>query len=423
MVTRLIQRTCKVAPHELLATVLSFLFVLLLMCSYYILRPVRDSMASDWSDSEVSFLWTLNFFLSAAAVSIYGWIVTKVRLRWLVKGVYIFFALSFLGYFILRKASMMSHTGLDKGFYIWVSLYSLFNISVFWSFMSDVFNQEQAKRLFPVIGAGASTGALIGPLIPGIFSGWLSTQALLLIASLLLLPVPPLIIALSTLKRGRLGNKDLHGKMNEIIGGHPFAGFRRFFENRYLRNIGLFIILYTAVASIIYFQQKNLLAPFSRSERAQILSLLDWLVNLFSFSIAFFATGRILTRFGMVLTLAVIPLAMSGGLLVLAAAPILSVALALQVGRRAGNYAVTRPAREVLFTHVSQEDRFKSKPVIDIVAYRGGDMVTSWGFAMLTAGFGFGASQMAMVGAMAAGVWGLTAVKLGRQFEKTTSLN
>jgi AAA family ATP:ADP antiporter len=200
------------------------------------------------------------------------------------------------------------------------------------------------------------------------------------------------------------------------IGGNPFAGFRMFITNPYLLAIGAFILLYTTVGSFVYFEQKNLLEEFSREERTVILARVDLVVNVLTFAIGMFATSRIVTRFGMAATLAMVPVFIVAGLFILAFAPILIVVLALQVARRAGNYAITRPAREMLFTAVDRETRFKAKPVIDIVVYRGGDALSSIAFAGLTDGVGLGLAAMAGVGAAIAAGWAVVGVYLGRMF-------
>ncbi|HDY83972.1 MAG TPA: MFS transporter, partial [Halieaceae bacterium] len=164
-------------PQETRATLASFLLVLMLMGSYYILRPVRDAMASDWTDAEVSWLWTFTFFFSTIAVSLYGGAVTRIRFQRLVPSVYGLFAASFV-LFYLGTQSLTDRMLLDKAFYLWVSVFSLFHISVFWSFMADTFSKVQATRLFGFIGAGASIGAIIGPAIAALLVGGVGTDPL-----------------------------------------------------------------------------------------------------------------------------------------------------------------------------------------------------------------------------------------------------
>jgi len=424
----------EIESNELRATFVATLFVFILMASYYILRPVRDAMASDWTDSEVSFLWNMNFFVSAGIVSLYGFAVSRAKLKNVVPSMYAFFALSFvlfyvgvaaIGDFDLGAISIggftvvVDDTFVDKTFYLWVSVFALFHVSVFWTFMADTFNPNQAKRLFAIIGAGASAGALVGPAIPALFAGMLGTDTLMLIASVSLMLVIPLVFYIYHLKETELGNTDLQADTSKAkIGGNWWQGFQSFFTNPYLLGIGAFILLYVFIGSFVYFEQKNLLADFSRTERTQILGGVDWLVNLVTFGMAFFLTGRIVGKVGMSVALAIMPFLVGAGLLVLAFAPALTVLLALQVFRRGGNYGLTRPAREMLYTRVTQEERFKAKPVIDIVVYRGGDAVSGTLFAFLTDGIGLGLAAVAVVGSAIAAAWGSIGIWLGKQFDK-----
>ena len=415
---KLLRIVSKVEGHEIKAVVGSFLFVIVLMSAYYILRPVRDAMASDWTDAEVSWLWTLNFFISTAVVAVYGVLVSRFQLRLLVPSIYAIFALTFLSFFAL-VSTMADRTLVDKSFYVWVSVFSLFHISVFWSFMSDLFSKEQAGRLFGIIAAGASVGGLVGPSIPSFFSASLGTDNLMLLASAMLLVPIPIIFYLQSLKSSGLRKESLAPQTSQIkIGGNPFAGFKLFFSNPYLLAIGLFILLYTGISSFVYFELKNLLSDLSRAERTAVWAQMDLAVNVLSIAVGLFATGRIVGKFGMPVTIALIPVLICAGLIIVAVSPFLGAVVALQVIRRAGNYAVTRPAREVLFTRVDREARFKAKPVIDIVAYRGGDMLMAWFFTGLTQGLGLGLAAVAAVGAGIAALWTIVGIYLGRWFER-----
>jgi AAA family ATP:ADP antiporter len=421
LMKRFLKSASMVKEQEVRAVIFSFLFVVLLMSAYYILRPVRDSMASDWTDAEVSWLWTMNFFISTAIVALYGIMVSKFRFRLLVPAMYGIFAVSFIIFYILGSISE-DRTLIDKTFYVWVSVFSLFNISIFWSFMSELFSKEQSGRLFGIIAVGASVGGLIGPSITAFFSVSLGTDKLMLIASMMLLIPIPIIFHLQSLKVKDLNNKKLDSAtINQSIGGNPFAGFKMFFSNPYLLSIGLFIFLYTGISSFVYFELKNLLSDFSRPERSVIWAQMDLAVNILAISTGLFATGRIVTKFGMPATIAMVPVMICIGLLVLAISPLLGVVVMLQIIRRSGNYAVTRPAREMLFTLVDQETRFKAKPVIDIVAYRGGDMLMAWLFTGLTQGLGLGLAAVAGVGAGIAALWSLVGIYLGRWFERDST--
>ena len=387
LVQRTLARACDIEPHEVRATLSSFALVLMLMGSYYILRPVRDAMASDWTDAEVSWLWTFTFIFSTIAVSLYGAAVARMSVHRLVPAVYGFFATSFV-LFYLGTQSLADRVLLDKSFYVWISLFSLFHISVFWAFMADTFSKPQATRLFGFIGAGASIGAIAGPAFAAFMVGDLGTDPLLLVASAMVVLTLPLILWLQQLKRSDLGNEQVTASAADFdyIGGNPLAGFSEFLQSRYLLGIGLFIFFYTSISSFVYFELKNLLADYDRETRSQIWASMDLVVNVLTVLVAAFATGRIAKYLGLSFTLASIPVLIGAGMLALAAAPMVAVVVAIQIIRRAGNYAVSRPAREMLFTAVDRETRFKAKPVIDIVIYRGGDMLNAWAFTALTQG-------------------------------------
>jgi len=415
---KLMKSLSAIESNEIKATFLSFTFVFILMAAYYLLRPVRDAMASDWSDTEVSLLWTLNFFISTAIVAIWGFVIARIPFNKLVPGVYIFFAASFV-FFFFATQSLENRVLVDKSFYLWVSVFALFHVSVFWSYMAEIFNKAQAKRLFAVIAAGASLGAIFGPLLSGFMANAIGIYAMMLIAAVMLMIPVPIILYLARLKQTELGNAEVAIDVEKAkIGGYPLRGFHDFFSNPYLLGIGIFIILYTGIGSFVYFEQKNLLAEFTLEERTSIYGYRDAVVNTLTYLLAFFLTGRLVTKLGMPVTLAVVPVVLIFGMLILSFSPVLMVAVTMHVVLRAGNYGLTRPAREMLFTLTSREDRFKTKPVIDIVAYRGGDVIMGWLFTGLSTGLGLGLAAIAAVGAGIAAVWALVGYRLGKHFDR-----
>lgn len=419
-IKRIIKAATKVEPNELRATVLSFLFVFTLMAAYFILRPVRDAMASDWSRPEVSWLWTSTFVFSVIAVSLYGGIISRIKFSRVVPSVYGFFAATFV-FFYFGSSHLADSTNVDKVFYVWLSVFSLFHVSVFWSFMSGLFTKEQAPRLFAIIGTGASVGAIVGPAIPTFFVEEIGTMNLMLVAAAMLLVPIPIISTLEKLKVTELGNADLEADLSqaERLGKNPFSGFMLFIKNPYLLGIGVFILMYVTMSTFVYMELREMLADFDREGRAQILGGIDLTINTITIVTAIFVTGRLTTRFGMGATLALIPALMVGGWLIVAAIPLLAVLIGLQIARRAGNYAITRPGREMLFTLVNSETRYKAKPVIDIVVYRGGDMMTAWLHTGLKETLGLGLPGVAVVGALVAAVWAFTGAYLGRTFNKS----
>jgi len=408
-----------IEANEPRAVTTSFLTGFTVMAAYLILRPVRDSMASDWSDAEISQLWTIQFFLSLALIMIYGFACSRIRFRLLVPAVYGFYALTFALFFVGARF-VTDAVLLDKSFYVWVSLFSLFHLSVFWSFMSDTFSVEQAKRLFPFIGVGVSAGAAAAPLVVAVIATDVGNDNLMLIAAGILLLSIPMVLRLQRLKIVDLHNESVQANLGAAkMGGKWWQGFREFATSPYLLAIGLFILIYTAIQAFIYLETAELLRIYeAREQRTTILALRDAIANILVFGLGLFVTGRLVKRLGMPATLALVPVFCAIGFLILAMAPILSVLLAVDIARRAGEYGVTRPAREMLFTRVDRETRFKTKPVVDVVVYRGGD--AWWGnvFAYFSETVGLGFAALSLVGAGFAAIWVASAVYLGRAFNR-----
>lgn len=422
-IARFLLRSTNIKDNEIKAAVASFVFIFILMAGYFLLRPMRDSMASDWTDAEVSWLWTLNFFISTVIVAIYGLFVSKLDFKKLVPGIYLFFAASFIIFYLIAGSSSDT-VFVNKSFYVWISVYALFNVSVFWSFMADTFNKDQAARLFSVFAAGASLGATAGGFMSAVLSQTIGERPMVLITAVMLFCIIPIILFLHKQKESDLGNADLVVDAAKTkIGGNPIGGFKTFFTNPYILGIGCFIILYTGLGSFVYFFQKNLLADFASADRTAIYGIRDGLTNMITFVLAFVVTGRIVPKLGMPVALALVPFLMIIGMGILALSPVWLIAVAVWVASRAGNYGLTRPAREMLFTQVSREDRFKAKPVIDIVAYRGGDVMMAWLFTFLTSGIGLGLAMVAAVGAGIMAVWTALAMFLGRNYERSESSN
>jgi AAA family ATP:ADP antiporter len=263
--TRFFRTATRIESNELTATLLSFFFMFALMLAYNIMKPVRDAMAPDWSDAALAWLWTYNFFFSAVAVALYGFAVSRLRLKYLIPGVYGFFATSFV-LFYFGSRLLEDATFVDKAFYLWISLFSLFHISVFWSLMSDLFSKTQALRLFAFIASAASIGTIAGSSATLVLAKALGTMNLMLIAAVILVAIVPIIGVLYRFKTTRLQPDiaDAEAGSETVVSGNPFAGFREFVRNPFLLGIALFIFLYTIIGSFAYFEIKNLLEDLDR---------------------------------------------------------------------------------------------------------------------------------------------------------------
>lgn len=416
---KLFSEATKIRSNEMSTTLLSFVFVFALMLAYNIMKPVRDALPPDWSDADLAWLWTYNFFFSIVAVSLYGFAVSRLRLKFLIPGVYAFFAASFV-LFYLGASSLENTEFVDKSFYLWISLFSLFHISVFWSLMADLFTKQQAPRLFAFIASGASVGTIAGSLVALSLAKLVGQLNLMLIAAVILVAIVPLVGILYHLKASRM-QEAAGGDENSSevrVSGNPFAGFKEFVRNPFLLGIALFIFLYTTLGSFVYFEIKNLTVEMSDDARTQMWAGINLTVNVISIAVAMFATSRIATRFGVAKTLAIVPFVVALGFLLVVVNPMLAVVIGSWVVLKGGNYSITRPAREMLYTLVSREDRFKAKPVIDIVVYRGGDTLAGWVFAGLTGALGFGIAGVAVIGALIAVLWGIVGFYLGRSYDQ-----
>ena len=420
---RIAKTAAKIEANELRAVLLSFAFVFTILASYYILRSIRDGLASEWDDVQLSTIWTFTFFISFLVVALYGFACSKIKFRYLVPGVYIFFALSFFSLYVLinvlPEIKLMGYTiQTDQIFYVWVSVFSLLNISVFWSFMADIYSKQQATRLFGFIAAGSSLGAIFGPTISLLLATKIGSYNLILIsASLLFIPV---LIAsvLEKIKTSDLGTQGLNQGYDKPLGANIFSGFKEFALNRLLLCIGIFIVLYTGISTFVYFELKNILVDYDQDLRTQIWAGMDLAVNVLAVVTAMFGTSRLATRFGLTVTLPLVPVIIITGLFIVALSPMLWVVVGLQIVRRAGEYSITKPAREMLFTIVDRESRFKAKSVIDVVVYRAGDIFWAWAFTGLTQLLGMSLAAIALIGAGIASIWSLLAVYLGKYFDK-----
>ena len=417
MINQIISKSTKIKPDEFRAVILSFAFIFSILTSYYIIRAVRDGLASDWTDVELSTVWTVTFFISFLVVSFYSYICSKIHFKYLVPGIYGFFSLTFFCAYALLKINPESEV-VRQAFYIWVSVFSLLNVSVFWSFMADIYNKEQAKRLFGFIAAGSSLGAIFGPTITLIFAERLGSETLILVSSTMLFI--PLTIAVMLGKATELDGSSQRNNEN-AMGGNFWDGFLEFLKPPILKNllfgIGMFIVIYTGMSTFVYFAIKNILTDIDQDTRTQIWAGIDLAVNVLAVITAMFGTARLTKNFGLTVTLPLVPMIIVFGMLILAISPILWVVVGLQVVRRAGEYAITKPAREMLFTTLDRDVRFKGKSVIDVVVYRAGDIMWAWLFTGLTQVLGLTLGGVAAVGSAVAVVWSYLGFRLGKNFD------
>lgn len=409
-------------PGERAAVVAGFLFFFCLFASYFMLRPVRETMGIAGGAQNLQWLFTATFVVMLVAIPFYGACCKWLPRRRFVPWVYAFFIANLLAFAGVTRA-LPDSVWLARVFYVWLSVFNLFVVSVAWSLMADVFRPEQARRLFALIAAGASAGGLAGPVMGGWLVGRIGLTGLMLLSAALLAATLPVVGYLFAWRR-RLGAGVADGTSPDAqdpaqpVGGGLWAGLSMVMRSRYLLGISLFVILLATSSTFLYFEQARLVAAAfpTRAQQTQVFSALDATVQALTILVQIFFSGRLARRYGVTALLTAVPLAVTGGFLLLAMWPTFGVLAAAMIVRRVGEYAMLRPGREMLFTVVDPETKYKAKNVIDTAIYRAGDAVSAWVRTAIDALSGHPAT-VALAGAALAIGWAWLGLWLGRRHE------
>ncbi len=402
--------------NELRGLLIATAYGFFIMFSYYILRAVRDEISSA-DRGNLQILWTAVFVVMLLAVPAYSWLASRYS-----RGVFVplsnrfFIACLLAFYFCLVLLPLEVRVWIDRVFYVWTSVFALFVVTVFWGFLSDCFDNSQGKRLFSFIAVGSSLGGMAGSAMTAALAEILPTFSLLLLACI------PLEIAswcASALhSRFQTGSVVIPGEATRQVPGTAWSGMRAVFASPYLLGIAAFIALMTFVSTILYFQQANLVAEAfaDRGERTVFYARVDLLVNALTIVFQVYLTARIIKWLGVGWTLAIMPAAMALGFVAIGMYPTLAVLVVVQVIYRAGRYGLTKPAREILWTVLGREAKYKSKPFLDAAVYRGGDLVSGWIYTGLVA-LGLSIGTIALAASPVVGVWTVLALRLGSRQE------
>ena len=414
---RLFGRVVNARPDEVRALILSFGYFFCLLACYYVLRPVRDAMGAAAGTTKLPWLFTATFIAMLVAAPIYGYLVARLGRRRFVPLVYHFFAANIL-LFWLAITFDVGAAWAGKAFFVWLSVFNLFAVSVFWSFMAALYNAEQAKRLFGFIAAGGSLGVLAGPALVVLTAERIGQVNLLLIAFVLL--EAAVVFAGFVEKDSPVIEAKPEGAV--AVGGNPFAGFLAIFRSPYLAGIALWVVLLSFAGTMLYFAQADLVAAASDDdeERTKMFAGIDLTVGLFTIAVQLLITGRMIKSLGVGVVAAVLPVMFLAGFLTLGAWPVLFAAVAFQTIQRVANFAFSNVARETLFTGAEREDRFKTKNIIDGVVFRGADAANGWLYPALGA-LGLGLSSIAFAAAPVMVFWLFLAIALGRMHAKRTA--
>ncbi len=418
---RLLQHVVAVRPEEAHAVGWCWLYIFSVLSSYYILRPIRDQMGVAGGVNNLPWLFTGTLAGMVLLNLPFAWLVKKLPRSRFIPLTYRFFALNIVLFAIaLHVANAEQAVWVGRIFFIWASVYNLFVVSVFWQLNVDLFSPEQSKRLFGFIAAGATIGAIVGSAVTAGLARYVS-PTLLLLGAAVLLEIAVFSVGrlarLSPVLHRRPADREAGQADERPVGGSVWAGIIHAFRSPYLLSISAFLLLYAVTSTFVYFQQAAIVSHSfaSRGAQTSFFASIDLGVNSLALVIQLFFTGRIIVLLGVALTLAFLPVLTMAGFAALAVSPSLAVVAVFQVLRRAADYAITRPAREIVYTVVPREDRYKTKGFIDTFVYRLGDQAGAWSMAPL---HGAESRTAALAAIGVAFLWLLNALWLGRRQRK-----
>ncbi|GGK10543.1 NTP/NDP exchange transporter [Luteimonas terricola] len=417
---RWLQRAFSVEDDEAGAVVAGFAMFFLLFAGYFMLRPVRETMGIAGGVHNLQWLFTGTFVATLAAMPLFGWVAGRVRRRRILYWVYGFFItnlLAFAACFALKPGDPW----IARAFYIWLSVFNMIAISVAWSVLVDVFTTAQSKRLFALMAAGASLGGLVGPLLGVFLVGPLGYAGLSLLSAALLAAAALAAWRVHRWRDARPLPGDADMPRQRALGGSPLAGATDVLGSPYLLGIASFVLLLASVTTFLYFEQAALVeARFpDPKDQTRVFGIIDTLVQTLAILSQLFITGRVAKSLGVGVLLVAVPLVVAAGFLWLAFAPVFAVLAVVMVVRRAGEYAFVRPGREMLYTVVAPEAKYKAKNFNDTVVYRGADAVSGW----VKAGIDMVAQQPAVamvIGSGIALVWAANGAWLARAQRRTS---
>jgi ATP:ADP antiporter, AAA family len=415
-VKRIFAKIVDVKPNEVRALWLGFIFFFVVLAGYYVIRPVRDNIGATQFEN-LWWMFTVVLVTMIGANALFSMIVARMSRRRFIPIAYRFFILNLLIFFVLMQFMPPGkQRWVDGCFFVWVSVFNLFATAVFWGFMTDIFTSEQGKRLFGFIAVGGSLGGILGPIITTSLIHHVSTGVLLLIcASMLEIAAQSVRFFPSDFRRHDSKSAE-DENAEKPMGGKFWDGVTNICKSPYLFGLFLFILLYTLTSTWAYFQQAELTKTgfVDRAARTAFFAKLDLSVNTLTLLLQIFLTGRLMKFLGVTVTLLFMPVLSLFGFAAMGLAPVLTVLAVFQVARRASTFAFMRPAREVLFTVLRREDKYKAKSFIDTFGYRCGDQFGAWSYGGMQA-LGLGLSTISYIAVPVVACWCALGIWLGRK--------
>jgi ATP:ADP antiporter, AAA family len=416
-VKRLFTKVVDVKPDEIRALWLGFIFFFVVLAGYYVIRPVRDNIGASYSEN-LWWMFTVVLLTMLVANALFSAIVARMSRRRFIPIAYRFFVSNLIVFFVLMQFIPGKKPWIDICFFVWVSVFNLFATAVFWGFMTDLFTNEQGKRLFGFIAVGGSLGGILGPIITASLVHRVSTGVFLLIcAGMLEIAAQSVRFFPAEFRQDDSKSAAAEAATAEKpIGGRFWDGVTHICRSPYLFGLFVFILLYTLTSTWAYFQQSELtkIGFVDRAGRTAFFAKLDLSVNTLTLLLQIFATGRLMKFLGVTVTLLFMPVLSLFGFAAMGLVPVLAVLAVFQVARRASTFAFMRPAREVLFTVLRREDKYKAKSFIDTFGYRCGDQFGAWSYGGMQA-LGLSLSTISYIAVPIVAGWCALGVWLGRK--------
>jgi AAA family ATP:ADP antiporter len=417
----LLRRAVDVKAEEVRPMLTSFAFFFFLLSSYFMLRPIRDAVAAASGVTKLPWLFAGTLLATLACNPLFSGLVVRFPIRRVIPISYQFFVGSLLlFYVILRFVSGAEGSTVDiwmgRTFYVWTTVFALFNTSIFWSLMADAFRSDQAKRLFGFIGVGGTLGSISGSAATVALAPKIGAVNLLLVSATLLEIAVFVVIKFPLRSQGTGKAAD---DRRDVIGGSIWAGFTKVVSSPYLLGISVFLILYTIGSTFLYFEQADIVGRYyaDKNSRTEILAQLELAAQTLTIITQIFFTGRIIRWLGLAVTLALLPAISILGFGALGLVPTFATLAVFTVIRRASNFSLTNPAMEVLFTVVPREDKYKAKNIIETFVYRGGDQIGAWAYAGL-AGVGLSLAGISFAAVPMGVAWLFLGLWLGHRQSK-----
>ncbi|MEM7360720.1 MAG: Npt1/Npt2 family nucleotide transporter [Pseudomonadota bacterium] len=417
-----LRKFVSVNPTEIKALLISCLYFYLVLCAYYIFRPIRNEMTIANGVENVQWLFMLGMFVLFAVMPIFGWITGRYKTRQFMAYCTLFFVSNLVIFFFLFNVEERA-AWVTRAFFVWVNVFNMFIVSLFWSFMNDVYSKTQSKRLFAFIASGGTAGALTGPIITNLLVDNLGLSYLLLISAGVLACSVLCINWLSKWENADFdeatASTETHQIRNEALKGSIWDGLLLILKSPYLIGICLFVALYAISLTFVSIHQAELIEQTYHDpiERTKLFAKIDLASSGLALILQLLVTSNLIRWLGYRATLVLIPLGITLGFALMAAMPILAVMVGLQIFRRSGDYAIMKPAREMLFSVVSREEKYKAKNFIDTAILRTGDTSSAWLHAGARA-LGAGASTIPLIGIGMGVAWCAVAYWLGTQYTR-----